>query len=205
MPLDSPPALDHLPYIVVIIDELADMMMVVGKKVEELIARLAQKARASGIHLLLATQRPERGCSDRPHQGQHPDPHGLSGVLQASTPAPSSTRWAPSAARQWRYALPGAGDRSADARAWRLRRRRRSAQGGRSPEDHRRAGLHRRPADGPPTTKAESCRSRAPAATATARRTLCTIRRSKWWSRPAGRRFHWCSVICASATTALRA
>ncbi|WP_274607605.1 DNA translocase FtsK, partial [Thiococcus pfennigii] len=52
------PTLSHMPYIVVIIDELADMMMVVGKKVEELIARLAQKARASGIHLLLATQRP---------------------------------------------------------------------------------------------------------------------------------------------------
>jgi S-DNA-T family DNA segregation ATPase FtsK/SpoIIIE len=52
------PTLNHLPNIVVIIDELADMMMVVGKKVEELIARLAQKARASGIHLLLATQRP---------------------------------------------------------------------------------------------------------------------------------------------------
>jgi S-DNA-T family DNA segregation ATPase FtsK/SpoIIIE len=55
---DSPEALEELPYIVVFIDELADLMMVVGKKVEELIARLAQKARASGIHLVLATQRP---------------------------------------------------------------------------------------------------------------------------------------------------
>ncbi len=52
------PTLMPLPFIVVIIDELADMMMIVGKKVEELIARLAQKARASGIHMLLATQRP---------------------------------------------------------------------------------------------------------------------------------------------------
>lgn len=52
------PTLLPLPFIVVIIDELADMMMIVGKKVEELIARLAQKARASGIHMILATQRP---------------------------------------------------------------------------------------------------------------------------------------------------
>jgi DNA segregation ATPase FtsK/SpoIIIE, S-DNA-T family len=56
--LDDVPFLEPLPFIVVIVDELADMMMIVGKKVEELIARLAQKARASGIHLILATQRP---------------------------------------------------------------------------------------------------------------------------------------------------
>jgi DNA segregation ATPase FtsK/SpoIIIE, S-DNA-T family len=55
---EAPRQLEELPYIVVIIDEFADMMMIVGKKVEELIARLAQKARAAGIHLILATQRP---------------------------------------------------------------------------------------------------------------------------------------------------
>jgi S-DNA-T family DNA segregation ATPase FtsK/SpoIIIE len=55
---EAPRPLEELPYIVVFIDEFADMMMIVGKKVEELIARLAQKARAAGIHLILATQRP---------------------------------------------------------------------------------------------------------------------------------------------------
>ena len=55
---EEPPELEMLPYIVVVIDEFADLMMIVGKKIEELIARLAQKARAAGVHLILATQRP---------------------------------------------------------------------------------------------------------------------------------------------------
>jgi S-DNA-T family DNA segregation ATPase FtsK/SpoIIIE len=55
---EQPEPLERLPHVVVVIDELADLMMVVGKKIEELIARLAQKARASGMHLILATQRP---------------------------------------------------------------------------------------------------------------------------------------------------
>jgi DNA segregation ATPase FtsK/SpoIIIE, S-DNA-T family len=55
---ENPDPLERMPHIVIIIDELADLMMVVGKKIEELIARLAQKARAAGIHLILATQRP---------------------------------------------------------------------------------------------------------------------------------------------------
>jgi len=67
------PTLEPLPHIVVVVDELADMMMLVGKKVEQLIARLAQKARASGVHLILATQRPSVDV--------------LTGLIKANIPA----------------------------------------------------------------------------------------------------------------------
>ena len=141
---ESPEPLERLPYIVVVIDELADLMMVVGKKIEELIARLAQKARASGVHLILATQRPSVDV--------------ITGLIKANIPTRLSFQVSSKidsrtildqigrrgAARHGRHALPALGQRHAGPRPRRLRQRRRGAPRRRLPEDPGRAELHRR-------------------------------------------------------------
>jgi S-DNA-T family DNA segregation ATPase FtsK/SpoIIIE len=97
---ESPEPLQRLPHIVVIIDELADLMMVVGKKIEELIARLAQKARAAGIHLILATQRPSVDVITASSRPTFP-PALRFRWAPRSTAAPSLTRWVPRPCWAW--------------------------------------------------------------------------------------------------------
>ena len=122
---DEVPLLEPLPFIVVIIDELADMMMIVGKKVEELIARLAQKARASGIHLILATQRPSVDVITGLIKANIPTRIAFQVSAKVDSRTILDQMGAETAARPRRHAVPAAGHVGADPRARRVRVRRR--------------------------------------------------------------------------------
>jgi S-DNA-T family DNA segregation ATPase FtsK/SpoIIIE len=130
---ESPEPLERLPHIVVVIDELADLMMVVGKKIEELIARLAQKARAAGIHLILATQRPSVDVITGLIKANIPTRIAFSGQQQDRQPHHSGPDGRRGLAGHGRHAVHAQWLRSADPRAWRLRQRRRGAPRGRLP------------------------------------------------------------------------
>ena len=125
---ESPEPLERLPHIVVVIDELADLMMVVGKKIEELIARLAQKARAAGIHLILATQRPSVDV--------------ITGLIKANIPTRIAFQVSRGAAGHGRHAVHAQRYGSANSGARRLRERRGGSPCRELPEESGRAELH---------------------------------------------------------------
>jgi hypothetical protein len=139
---DAPEPLEQLPTIVIIIDELADLMMVVGKKVEELIARLAQKARAAGIHLILATQRPSVDVITGLIKANIPTRIAFQ-VSSRSTRAPSSTRWAPKPCWAWVTCSTCRRAPACRCACTAPSSRRRSAPRGRAPQSPGRAELHR--------------------------------------------------------------
>ena len=186
----------------VVIDELADLMMVVGKKVEELIARLAQKARAAGIHLILATQRPSVDVITGLIKANIPTriAFQVSSKVDSRTILDQSGAEALLGMGDMLYLPPGTGlpqrvhgafvadhevhkvvEHLKIAGQARVPRRRARAGGGRG----RRGAARRR-----------ACRREGPAVRPGGARSCCAR---------AGRRSRWCSATCASATTAPRA
>ena len=201
---DAPEPLERLPSIVVVIDELADLMMVVGKKIEELIARLAQKARAAGIHLILATQRPSVDV--------------ITGLIKANIPVRLSFQVSSKIDsrtildQMGAEALLGQGDMLYLPPGGGLPIRVHGAFVG-DEEVHRVVEYLKSQGEpnyidgilegGAIEGDAASPAAKARAA-ATARPMRCTTRRSRSCCSTVARRSRWCSAICASATTAPR-
>ena len=197
---EAPRPLEKLPYIVVFIDEFADMMMIVGKKVEELIARLAQKARAAGIHLILATQRPSVDVITGLIKANIPTRI----AFQVSSKIDSRTILDQSGAEtllghgDMLYLPPGTAMPERVHGAFVVRRG--SASRGRAPQaDRRRAGLHRRRA----RRSADAGRrrggrrdrpARIAAAAAATSPTRCTTKRCASSPKPGARRSPACSA-----------
>ena len=203
------PELTPLPFVVVIIDELADLMMIVGKKVEELIARLAQKARASGIHLILATQRPSVDVITGLIKANIPTRIAFQVSAKVDSRTILDQGGAESLLGPRRHAVSAAGHLDPHPGARRLRVRSRSASRGGGIEDCLAAGLHRRNPGGSaqshPRVSLRRGRGRLKAAPPTPRRTRSTMKRCASSRRPARHRFRACSGASRSATTVRRA
>jgi S-DNA-T family DNA segregation ATPase FtsK/SpoIIIE len=200
---EQPEPLDRLPHIVVVIDELADLMMVVGKKIEELIARLAQKARAAGIHLILATQRPSVDV--------------ITGLIKANIPTRIAFQVSSKIDsrtildQMGAEALLGMGDMLYMPSGTGLPIR---VHGAFVSDEEVHRVVEYLKSQGEPnyidgmleggTVDGDDGGSTMAWVAVVAKKTRCTTRRSRWCSRIARPAFRWCSGTSRLATTALR-